>query len=579
MKLIQYGFNTINHNHTVSVMDPFLDPNEQIKKFRQWIIQSKYIIVLILVNFITNYLFIFQYKFYSDDWSVVVNPDFTRFSYFHYILNTERPIYDVIYKFQRELLGDYTLVYHILGLISTTILLILIYKIAKKIFADFNYTADIYPFLGALIFCVLFNKDEIYPFALLAFNFPFIIYMVSFYAYINKERDHYLVYSLIAYTLGLFTYESGIALPAIFLSYDILLKKDYKKSFLFAIPLIFNLLVRKTIWFGYGNFTSGQGFGQWGVQSILQNTFDFMSVSIFMVFRQILYALHGLQELNVLIIGIIIVNFAILYVLYKLIDFNKIPRSGNIYLGLLLVIITAVFAFPFILRGGLLSGSLPTRSFEFIDIGIAFLLVFIVAYLSKPQILKILLLIFIGTCIFLCQGLCMNWVISGNIQDDVYQYIGEHSDEIQTYDYVYFNTSSYIINQPNAIDESVFYPIAKIYYQYIRHDPQALEQRIKAQQQKSSGLTVNNEYDRYFNAKGLDNYALASMLSVKTEKFDDKNYTNYLIYGKTTNVPLEVTNNYIVFQQPFPGGQNITVEKSRVYEINYDKVYPLLTPQ
>ncbi|MDD1693861.1 MAG: hypothetical protein LUQ71_03970, partial [Methanoregula sp.] len=82
-----------------------------------------------------------------------------------------------------------------------------------------------------------------------------------------------------------------------------------------------------------------------------------------------------------------------------------------------------------------------------------------------------------------------------------------------------------------------------------------------------------------FNAKGLDNYALASMLSVKTEKFDDKNYTNYLIYGKTTNVPLEVTNDYIVFQQPFPGGQNITVEKSRVYEINYDKVYPLLTPQ
>jgi hypothetical protein len=192
--------------------------------------------------------------------------------------------------------------------------------------------------------------------------------------------------------------------------------------------------------------------------------------------------------------------------------------------------------------------------------------------------MKILVLIFIGASIFLCQGLCMNWVISGEIQDDIYQYISEHSNEISSYDYVYFNTSSYVTNQPNAIDESVFYPIAKIYYQYIRQDPQALEQRIKAQQQKSSGSTINNEYDRYYNAKGLDNYALASMLSVKTEKIDNKNYVNYLIYGKSMNVPLEITSEYILFQQPFPGGQNITVKKSQVYEINYDKVYPIKNP-
>ncbi len=560
-------------------MDIFFNPNEQLKKVRQMIISNKYIIALIIVNFITNYLFLLQYKFYSDDWVLIVNSQYPQFSYFYLILEPQRPIFEVIYKFQVEIFQDYSLVYHIFGFISTSILLIIIYKIAKKLFSDFNYTAELYPFLAALIYCVLFNKDEIYPWALFALGFPFIIYMVSFYTYINKEKDHYLGYSLIAYTIGLFTYEIGIALPVIFLSYDILLKKGYKKSFLFAIPLLLNLLVRKTVWFGYGHNDYGRDFGDWGFQSLLHNCFDFVSASTFMIFRQILYALQGLQTLGNLIIGIIILNLIILYILFKLIDFNNIPRSGNIYLGFLFVIITAAFAFPFILRGGLLSGALPTRSFVFIDIGIAFSLTFIVGYLSKPTLKKILVLVFIGTCIFLCQGLFMNWVVSGEIQEDVYHFIGEHSNEIKSYDYIYFNNPSFVLKKPNAIDESVFYPIAKIYFQYIRNDPQTLEQRKTVQKQKSSGSITDNEYDRYFNAKGLDNYALAMMLSLNVDKFKTGDYPNYLIYGKADNVPIEITNEYIIFQSPYPGGQNVTVEKSRVYEINYDKVYPIVNPQ
>jgi hypothetical protein len=556
-------------------MEILLDKIEQLKKVYQLIIQNKYIIVLILVNFITNYLFILQYKFYSDDWSTIVNPFVAPNSYSYLFLNPDRPIYFVIFKVQALIFQDFALIYHILGFITTSIILILIYKIAKKLFSDFNYSAEIYPFLAALIYCILFNKDEMYPWALVALGFYSIMYMVSFYTYINKKKDHYLGYSLITYTLGLFTYESGIALPVIFLSYDILLKKDYKKSFLFAIPLVFNLMVRKTSWFGYGTTVSSKSFGDWGFQNILHNVFDFISASIFMIFRQIFYALQGLQTLGSLIIIITILNLIILYILYKLIDFNNIPRYGNIYFGFLLVIITAAFAFPFILRGGLLSGSLPTRSFEFIDIGIAFILTFIVAYISKPHLMKILVLIFIGTSIFLCQGLYMNWVVAGDIQEDVYHFIGEHSNEIKSYDYIYFNTTSYVLNRPNAIDESVFYPVAKIYFQYIRNDPQALEQRITAQKQKFSGSTIDNEYDRYFNAKGLDNYALISMLSIKTDTFNSNN----LIYGKNNNVPLEVTNEYMIFQSPYPGGQNTTIKKSQVYEINYDKVYPINNPQ
>jgi len=550
-----------------------LNKEEHFQKVHQIILQHKYAISLVLVNLITNYLFILKFKFYSDDWSAIVHSFVAPVTYSDLLRYPDRPIYYVILKFQEHVFQDTAIFYHIFGFITTSIILILIYYIAKKIFLDFGYPAEIYPFLAALIYCVMFNKDEMYPWALVALGFYSIVYLVSFYAYINKEKDHYLTYSLIAYTLGIFTYESGIAIPVVFFAYDILLKEDYKKSFLFAIPLLINLIVRKTAWFGYGITGYERGFGEWGVQSIFHNVFDFVSASLFIIIRQILYALHGLQALGYMLIIIAIVNLAILFVLYKQIDLKNISRCRNGSLVILFVIITLGFSFPFILRGGLLSGSLPTRSFEFIDIGIAFLLVFLVANISKPRLMKVLVLVFIGICIFLCQGLYMNWVISGDIQNDVYHYIEDHAGEIQSFDYVYFNTTSYVVNRPNAIDESIFYPVAKIYYLYIRHDTQALEQRIQMQTQRTNDLKTINEYDRYYNAKGLDNYALASMLAVKTEKFNDDDYSDYLIYGKSSNVPVEVTRDYIIIQS-IPGAENITINRSRIYEIDYDMVYP-----
>lgn len=563
-------------------MDTFLNPNGLFNQYRQLIVHYKYIVVLILANFITNYLFILQYKFYSDDWTVIVHTGYPWTESYGYLLLTPgRPIYWAIFKFQAQIFQNYALLHHIIGFITTSIVLILIYEIIKKIFSDFNYPSEVYPFLTAIIYCVLFNKDEMYPWVVMAFAGYSILYLVSFYTYIHKEKKYYLGYSIIAYSLGIFTYESGIGLPIIFFAYDLLLKKDFKKSFIFAVPLLFNLLVRKTSWFGYGAEAQiwGNNLGGLGFQSILNNTFDFVSASFFLIVRQILYALHGLQALGILLFLIMAINIIIIYIFYVVLNFEGISNKGNLNLVLFAVIITASFAAPYLLRGGLLSGSLPTRSFEFIDIGIALILtIMVLGCPLKSQHQKILVLITIGICVFLCQGLYINWVISGDIQDDVYHYIGEHMEVIQPNDYIYFNTSSFVQNRPNAIDESIFYPIAKIYFQYIRNDPESLDRRIQLLKQKNNGSLIDNEYDRYFNAKCLDNYALASMLSAKNKKFDNRNYEKYLIYGKSINVPLKVTNEYIIFQQPFPGGQNITIARSRIYEINYDDVYLNHTP-
>lgn len=559
-------------------MDTFLNPVSLLNRGRQQVIRYKYVIALILVNFVTNYLFILQYKFYSDDWSVIVHPityPWTE-SYSYLLMTPGRPIYWMIFKFQAQIFQNYALLHHITGFITTSVVLILIYAIVKKIFSDFNYNSEIFPFLTAILYCILFNKDEMYPWAVMAFAGYSLLYLISFYTYIHKERPRYLGYSLIAYTLGLFTYESGVALPLIFLAYDFLLKKDYRKSFLFAIPLAFNIVVRKTSWFGYGMGSDiwGNSTGIPGVQSIISNTFDFLSASVFLIIRQILYALQGVQNMGTLILFVLLIDSAILYILYKMLEVPDMPEKGNRYLGLLAVTIAIVFAAPYIMRGGLLSGALPTRSFEFVDIGIALLLTLVILLsFSNPRYQKILILIMIGTGMLICQGLYMNWVVSGDIQDATYRFIEEHSADIQTYDYIYLNTPSFVRNRPNAIDESVFYPVAKLYFLYIRNDIRALETRMDAQNQKMSGSVMDNEYDRYFNAKCLDNYALIAMISAETGNRSSTWSEQTVIYGKKTNVPLEINKNTLTFQQPYPGGENRTVNRSSVFEINYEKVF------
>lgn len=553
------------------------DDCDYLQKMHRILVRNSPVVLLVILNFITNYLFLFQYKFYSDDWNIIITPWTAPFGY--YLLSPERQIYYLIFKIQVAILHDTALWYHILGFISTSIILVLIYKIAQKLFTDFHYTSDIYPLLSAVIYCILFNKDELYPWAFMALGFYSIIYLIAFYTYINKEKEHYLGYSLIAYTIGIFTYESAMTLPLLFFSYDILLNKDYKKSFLFVIPLAINLIIRKTSWFGFGSTVYVRSFGEWGLQSILKNVIDFITASAFMSLRQIVYAFQGFQSLwGLQIVLLLLIDGLLLYLLYRQFEEKGISKKicrGSLRMAILSIIIVATFALPYIIRGGLLSGSLPTRSFEFIDIGIAFILAMVVLGISmNSRYKKILILAGIGICIILCQGLYANWVVSGEIQNNVYNYIGNHASEIESHDYVYFNTSSFIQNKPNVIDESLFYPIAKIYFVYIRHDPQAFEARVESQQQKMAGTFSSNEYDRYYNAKGLDNYALLAMLSVKVgSKFNSDNYGN-LIYGKNNNVPIQINASTITFQQPYPGGSNMTINRSSVFEIRYEDVFP-----
>jgi hypothetical protein len=424
--------------------------------------------------------------------------------------------------------------------------------------------------LAALMYCVLFNKDEFYPWALFCFGFSFIVYLISFYTYLYKNRNGYLAISLITYAIGLFTYEIGVALPVIFFFYDFLLKKDFKKSFFYAIPLAFCLIVRKTQWFGYGHVFGDHGFGNWGITSLISHSVEFLGVSGFMIFRQILYAIKGWETIGILLIVIIVIIVMFLYLLSRKMEIPNTPRKYNYTLGLFILVVIAAFIFPYILQGGVLSGGVATRSFIFIDIGIALFLTSLVILLSRFSYIKIIILILIGLSMLLCQGLYMNWVVSGTIQEDVYTYIDNHTDQISEYDLIYFNTTSFVRNKPNAIDETVLYPIAEFFFKVAGRDSAALEQRRTAQQGKLDGSVLIREYDRYYNAKCLDEYALADMLYKKVDNFN----RTKLVYGKmSVNIPLEVTSGFLVYETSYTDDKIKTVNMSQVLDINYGTIY------
>jgi hypothetical protein len=92
------------------------------------------IIILIITNFICNNLFLFNLKYYSDDWSSLVYPIPVRdITFFKALLHSQRPIYITLISFGQQIASNVVL-FHLLAFITTTIALIIIYYIFRIIY-------------------------------------------------------------------------------------------------------------------------------------------------------------------------------------------------------------------------------------------------------------------------------------------------------------------------------------------------------------------------------------------------------------------------------------------------------------
>jgi len=506
--------------------------------------------LLVVTNFVCNNIFLFNFKYYSDDWSSLVYASGIGTSIIKSLCDPQRPLSNVLFVL-KQYFSEYVLFYHLLTLVTTTVFLILVYYLFIKIFHDFGEKNDFWPFIGALIFCVLFNKDEIYPWAILCDGFGYFAPVLTIYFYMYKEKKNYLFISIIMYFLSLMTYEVGVMVPVFLLGFDYLRGQNWKTTYYFIIPLFLYLVFRITNFFGFGTVNIDRGVGQYGLVTVIAILKSPVVISLVFA-KNILYSFIGYTQMGLgLILILTVINLTLLYLLYQFMICSQIDDFShkNIVYSAILLIIT--FMGPYIIRGGL---GVVTREYYLIDIGLSLLIVCMLMTLKNKSKVKILIICLVGFGIIINQGLFFNWVVSGDIQNNINKYIEENSEDLSKYEYVYFNTTSYKENKENNC-ETLYIIVNSFFRKHMGRSLGIIDKRTP----------YEIAYYNYFNAKCLDKWALQAMIDGNTRS------EITLIYGDYGTIPVNVTNYNITYKNLDDGGI-YTIPKEKVFEINYTSV-------
>jgi hypothetical protein len=411
---------------------------------------TDYYLSLILLNFVTNFIFLTYYGFVADDWSTLspINA-YSEIPISQLLFESRRPVAYIIFKHLPIIFGNDQVIFFLLNFIISSILLLMVFIVIKSLLSKITPHAASGAFLITILYCILFNKAELYAFGTtISLNIAFILYFVSFYFFLNADKKpYYLVLSLLSFTLALFTYELGIILLIVYLVYAFYYEKSVKKALAFFIPVIFYALVVLTNWFGHGFRMSTSG----GITA--SNFFSVLSFDRALFYLRVNleftasafwtgidYGILGLKSLPFLtIILLIIFNgvvvFAILRVLARhFSEEPEIPASSG-YPLILSGLAGIVFSFLLIC----INGATASRYMIFIDIFACLILVVIaLRYIRKPIVVNALFFLMVF-CLLINQGLFFNYVASHNIQQSVNDAIYENAGNISQYNMVFFD--------------------------------------------------------------------------------------------------------------------------------------------
>lgn len=506
------------------------------------ITRYKFYISLILLNFLTHYLFIFYFKFVSDDWSQLVYPSYSNHltvsrPYSELIFETQRPLFYIILKTVVDLIKGNALGYHILNFITSTIILLLVFNIAKHLFGKITTNDQSCAFISSLVFLLLFNKDELYAWStIFPNNMAFIFYLGSLFFYITYEKKTYrLIVSLILFSIAIFIYELGIFLPIFYFIYDWINKKDLKKSLYFGLPLGLYGIIRITNLFGYGWFRNETEF---------TSPFKFLPVFLNMILGpdntlfDLTDSFYGLISLNqVILIFLILTDLLIVLLVFKflLTDLKGCNFYGNCRNTKNLLIISiaglVISYIPITIRGYIAS-----RHVIFIDFFISLLLAILINLIAKKSFAKkynLIYLKYIVIFLFLIvnQGLYINWITSGIIQESVDHSIIDNSDQLTQYSCIYINATDLSNAKPNNG--------IRIYgYKDQLHSP-------------------------YLNSPGLEIWVVKPMLRAANINLSKTT----LIYGTYGDIFISSINTTLTYKNT-SSGEYHTINKSECFEFN-----------
>ncbi len=165
----------------------------------------------------------------------------------------------------------------------------------------------------------------------------------------------------------------------------------------------------------------------------------------------------------------------------------------------------------------------------------------------------------------------MNWVVSGEITDDIAENICANQDEIRSFSHIYFNSTSYTTNLPNSLS-TAYHPTREDLFRLKREFLSGMgDDLISRIGKEDDPGALDSGYEQYYNAKCLDTWALSAML-VRCGLGDKT-----LIYGGNWygNFPMsfnQTTLKYQGYKDNHPEGPVIQVNRSQVWEISISVV-------
>ena len=516
-------------------------PVSQIHKYSDYL-------ALIILNFLTHYLFIGYFKFVSDDWSQIVYSDISIHSLHHLFFESQRTGQFVLTKIVVSIFGETAFGYHLMNFFTTTLLLLLVYTIFKDLLKHLFNNPKAVAFLGAVLFCLLFNKDELYSWATMFYdNLAYLLYFSSFYLFINSKKNSYNFYlSLVCYAGAVFIYEIGIFLPVLYCIFALMNKQNWKNTLYFLIPPAVYLIIRITNWFGYGwmyidrtqNFLA-ISFISSGLDKYLHNLIASVGITII----NPVFSVLGLAKLNwYILIALLIINLIISWILVKYfinpLGKKEIPEYNlKKYLNL------AYFCFICILVIYIpisVHGIIQPRYLLFVD----FFVVLLVILIAAPVIFgwkssAIILIMLFTICLMINQGLYVNSIVSGEMQDSVNKAVFSHADEISASQYFYINSSDFFQRNPNYVFNI-----------------------------KSDFSIVVNQHSKevyypYLNTEGLARWSASAMM----EGARINQSSTLLIYGDEGSVFVEDNSSSLVYKNTMTG-QQYRINKSECFEGN-----------
>jgi len=400
-------------------------------------------LLLLAVNLVSHFIPFERNSVAPDDYSILLLTSSKKATgIVDYLLTyPDRPLGYFFLDLQSKLVGDNAIMGLLFVFFSSIFVLIVVFLLLKELFNNIFLA-----FIGALIFCILPNKLEVYHTPIYAnLNIIMGIYIVSllFFLYFIRSRKYtYLFISLATYTVAIFSYEVGFFMPVVMALYSFLYSKNSKKYvFYFAIPFVVFIIYRLTGAFGLVSMGRKvnlsvlpfniielfhQFFGRYMVRNILYGVYKFLSIE------------------SPWLIIIILSNIGILIIVAFWLR-KKELRKINSHLLLLAGTIFISFLMPILLNN---TGGVGGRHLVLPSIGIT---IFTIWLLEKTkQQWRLIFLLFMIATLIICQGNAWTQVVACRINGAVYETMKERKKELLKAENIIIDTKSFADNIPST---------------------------------------------------------------------------------------------------------------------------------